>query len=88
MSDIDLDSPPPNHEFDISIKREEFASDRRVRQFKDVVLFLVAVGFVITIAGISIHTLYSPAASADEKKWAMSLLTGAGGALIGYLVHK
>ena len=36
MSSIDLNSPPPNHKFSVSIDREETEGERRVRLFKDV----------------------------------------------------
>ena len=42
MSSIDLNSPPPNHQFSVSIDREETEGERRVRLFKGVALFVVA----------------------------------------------
>ncbi|MFS8036220.1 hypothetical protein ACI7BZ_04510 [Xanthobacter sp. AM11] len=89
MSAIDLNSPPPNHTFSVKVEKEETAGERRVRLFKDVVLFLVAVGFVILIAGLCFHTLVgSAAATAEEKKWAMSVLSAAADSIVGYLVRR
>lgn len=49
MNTIDLDSPPPNHKYSVSVEREETASELRVRLFKDVALFVVALGFVALV---------------------------------------
>ena len=88
MSSIDLNSPPPNHKFSVSIDREETEGERRVRLFKDVALFVVAIGFVVLIVMLCYSTLSSATASADEKKWAMSVISAAAGGIIGYLVRK
>ena len=88
MSTIDLNTPPPNHKFSVSVEREETAGERRVRLFKDVVIFLTSIAFVGMIAWLCVSTLFSPSASADEKKWAMSVLSAAAGGIIGYLVRK
>jgi cytochrome c biogenesis protein CcdA len=88
VSTLDLSTPPPNHKFSVSVEREESAGDRRVRLFKEVVLFLVAISFVLLIVGLCVSTLYSATATSDEKKWAMSVLSAAAGGIIGYLVKK
>ena len=59
-----------------------------MRLFKDIALFLVALGFVVTIAFVCVRTLYDAARTADEKKWAMSVLSAAAGGIVGYLVRK
>lgn len=86
MSTVDLNDLPANAT--LSIAREETAGERSVRLFKDVVLFVVALVFVGVILWISLRTLLSPTSSADDRKWSMSVLTGAAGGLIGYLVRK
>jgi hypothetical protein len=88
VSTIDLNSPPPNHKYSVSVECEETAGERRIRLFKDVALFVVAVGFVVMIVSLCYSTLSSSAASAEEKKWAMSVLSAATGGVIGYLVRK
>lgn len=88
MSTIDLNTPPPDHKYSISIERKETAGERGIRLFKDVALFLVGIGFVIVIAYLCVTTLGSSAATAEEKKWAMSVLSAATGGIIGYLVRK
>lgn len=71
MSTIDLNTPPPNHKYSVSVEREETAGERGVRLFKDVALFVAALGFVVLIAWLCYSTLSSSAATAEEKKWAM-----------------
>lgn len=88
MSIIDLNAPPPNHTFSVAVEREETIGERRVRLFKDVALFLVAICFVVLITLLCYATLSSPSAGAEEKKWAMSVLSAAAGGIIGYLVRK
>lgn len=88
MSNIDLNTPPPNHTFSVSVEPEETDADRHVRLFKDVALFVVAIGFVVMIAWLCFSTLSSTTATPEEKKWAMSVLSAATGGIIGYLVRK
>jgi hypothetical protein len=88
LSTIDLNKPPPNHKFNVSVEREETDGERKVRLFKDVALFVVALLFVSLVVWLCYSTLTSTSASADEKKWAMSVLSAAAGGIIGYLVRK
>jgi hypothetical protein len=88
VSTIDLNTPPPNHKFSVSVEREETTGERNVCLFKDVTLFIVAITFVALIAWLCYNTLTAQNASADEKKWAMSVLSAATGGIIGYLVRR
>jgi hypothetical protein len=88
LSTIDLNKPPPNHSFSVALEREETPAEQGVRLFKDVALFLVAIAFVSSIAVVCYRTLASATATADEKKWAMSVLSGATGGIVGYLIRK
>jgi hypothetical protein len=88
VSEIDLNSPPTNHKYTVSIDREETDGERRVRLFKDVAVFVAALCFVALMAWICFSTLHSIAASADEKKSAMSILSAATGGVVGYLIRK
>lgn len=88
MSLIDLNNPPPNHKFSVSVEREETGAERRVRLFKDVALFTLAVGFVVVLAVFSYSTLTSSITSPEEKRWAMAFLSAAAAGLIGFLVRK
>lgn len=88
MSTIDLNHPPPDHRYSVSVTPSESEADRKVRLFKDVMLFLVAIGFVCLMMWICYRTLVASDVAAEEKKWAMSVLSGAVGGIIGYLVRK
>jgi hypothetical protein len=85
---IDLNSPPPDHNYNIKVDPKETDGDRFVRLFKDLMLFLVAIGFVILLAVLCYGTLTSSTTTPEEKKWAMSILSGAAGGIIGYLIRK
>ena len=76
---------------------EQEAKDASLRRFKEFVLFVVALaGVVAVLAGCGwiafgmstddqgLHFLTTP--SADDRKWAMSILTAGIGGLVGYLV--
>jgi hypothetical protein len=88
LNTIDLDSPPPNHQYSVSVEREETSGERAVRLFKDIALFCVALGFVILVVWLCVNTLIASTASADEKKWATSVLSAATGGIVGYLVRR
>ncbi|MBX9897810.1 MAG: hypothetical protein K2Y17_07905 [Qipengyuania sp.] len=88
MSTIDLNSPPPNHKFSVSLDREETVAERNVRLFKDVALFVVALAFAVIVAWICVSTLQSSTASADAQKWAMSTLTAITGGMIEAPGHE
>ncbi|MDT4288214.1 hypothetical protein RO575_01465 [Methylomonas sp. MO1] len=77
MSHIDLNNPPPNHTFSVSVERQETDAERNVRLFKDLALFVVALGFVVLIVWLCYATLVATTTSAEEKKWAMSILSAA-----------
>lgn len=85
---LDFSNPPANHTFNVVVEPEEKDGERYVRLFKDVALFLVAIGFVVLIVILCYSTLVSTTATPEEKKWAMSVLSAATGGIIGYLVRK
>lgn len=88
MSVIDLNNPPPNYRYRVSVDREETRGERSVRLAKDLVVFLLAVLSVGAIYWLCFNSVTSPTANAEEKKWAMSILSGGAGGLVGYLVRK
>jgi hypothetical protein len=88
VNQIDLNNPPPNHTYKVNIDRDETDGERRVRLFKDLALFVVALGFVLLVGWLCYSTLTSLTASADEKKWAMSIISATAGGLVGYLIRK
>jgi hypothetical protein len=83
-----LQNPSSEHNFKISLDPGEATADRHVRLSKDVVLFVLAVGFVLVTVRFCIATMLSPAARDEEKKWAMSILSAAAGGMIGYLIGR
>jgi len=87
-NNIDLDKPLVGHEYKLKVEPKETGADRNVRLFKDLALFLAALSFVAIIIYMCVVTLISSTSTQDEKKWAMSIVTGATGALIGYLIKK
>lgn len=51
-------------------------------------LFLAAVGFAVLIGSLCYRTLSSSTATAEEREWAMFVLSATTGGIIGYLVRK
>jgi hypothetical protein len=88
VSVIDLNNPPPNYRYKVSVDRNETPAERGVRLVKDLVVFLLAVLFVVAINWLCYNAITSPTASGEEKKWAMSILSASAGGLVGYLVRK
>ncbi len=88
MSTIDLNTPPPSHNFKVSVQPDETRAEVLVRLLKDLILFAVAIGFVGIVAWICLDTLRSAEASADEKRWAQSVISAATGGIIGYLIRR
>ncbi len=81
MSTIDLNNPPGT----TSASR---SGRRWVRLTKDLALFFAALLVFGMIVLLCYRALSSPQTSAEEKKWAMSVLTAAAGGIIGYLIRK
>ena len=88
MSVIDLNAPPSNHNYTVSVKPDEKLGEVALRIFKDLVLFIVAIVFVAFVVWICWEAIRSDTSSADEKRWAQSVITAATGGIIGYLVRK
>ncbi len=76
------------HEFSVLVECVETNGERYVSLFKDVVLFVTALVFVLLIVWLCFHTLDSADSSPDAKRWAQSVLSAAAGGLIGYLIKK
>lgn len=88
MNQLDLNNLGSDHKYSVSIEPGETQEERYVRLFKDVVLFLTTIGFVVLVVWICFEALRGADKSADEKRWAMSVLTAITGGLVGYLVRK
>jgi hypothetical protein len=88
VSVIDLNNPLPDYRYSVSVERDETPGERGVRLAKDMIVFLLAVLFVGAIYWLCFMAVTSATASGEEKKWAMSILSGGAGGLVGYLVRK
>jgi hypothetical protein len=49
VSIIDLNNPPPNYHYSLSVNREETRSERNVRLIKELGVFGLAIAFVSAI---------------------------------------
>lgn len=85
---FDFSSPPPGHQVTLKVEAVETPGDAWVRWTKDVALFAFALGVVATLLLVCYQTVSGTVATADEKKWAMSIITALAGGLVGYLVKK
>lgn len=85
---IDLNTPPPNHKYKVSIDREETKGERFVRLSKDLVLFMFAIALVALCIWICYDTLQNDNASADAKQFAMSIISATATGMVTYLVQK
>ncbi len=85
---FDLSAPPANHTYKASVEREEYPSERFVRLFKELVVFLCAITLVAVIAWLCCRALLSSTTTPDEQKWAMSILSAMVGGIVGYLVRR
>jgi hypothetical protein len=87
-NNIDLNNPPANYRYKVSLDREETLGELCVRLIKDLGLFVFALGSVGAVYWLCYNTVTSPTAGAEEKKWAMSILSAGAAGLVGYLVRK
>ena len=55
---------------------------------KEVIVCVLAAAFVSGIYWLAFKTVTIAAASPEEKKWAMSVLSAGAAGLVGYLVRK
>lgn len=85
---FDFSSPPAGHQVSLKVEAVETRGDALVRRVKDLALFFFALGVVAALLYVCYLTVAGTTAAADEKKWAMSILTAVAGGLVGYLVKK
>ncbi len=86
MTQVDLSKPTDGYK--VIIQTEEHPNDRIVRLIKEVSLFIGAMTCFAIILFICFEVVHSTTTSGEEKKWAMSVLTGLTGAITGYLLKK
>ena len=88
MKEIDLDDLSKRHNIKIVITPVESTSDRKIRHFKEVLLYLVGVPVAALLALYCIECLHNPAATTTEKYWAISILAAIGSAVMMLLTVK
>ncbi len=73
----------------VNISTRESEDDARVRRFKEVAGFILAVLVIVVALGASIYLMFfRPSASTDERKWALGTISAILGAVGGYLVGR
>ena len=87
---FNLETPPPGHRYNLNVstEKDETTGERRLRLYKDFVLFTITVILLSAVAVFCITTIYSDHSDAESKKWAMSIISATIGGLVGYLVKK
>jgi hypothetical protein len=88
VSSIDFDKVPTGHEVSVKVEKSEAAGDAWVRRLRELVLMTCAVFGAGTFLWICFQTITNPSSSADDKKWATSIITAVVGGLVGALVKK
>ena len=83
---IDLNNLPANHK--VSLEQQETPQEMKVRLYKEVALFSVALLATVAILVLCVVTVCSAPTGSEDKKWAMSVLSAATAGIIGYLVRK
>jgi hypothetical protein len=84
--DIRLISPESPLELETRLKIQEL--DARHQRWKDTILLAASVIGVLLFSGFCVYIYVSPASSADDRKWAASIITLIVGGLVGYWSGK
>jgi hypothetical protein len=76
-----------------SIEEQEHRLSREwwtmvMQNIREIVLILCTVAGLVVFCWVCIEIIRNPTASADDKKWATSIITLFAGALVGYLTGK
>lgn len=89
-SKIDLNEVANNSNLSVSITstQEENSQDACIRRVKDIILFSVALLFVITIFCFGAYFLVSSHSSQDDKKWGLAIASSVLSAFLGFLTGK
>lgn len=88
MSALDFDKVPDGHELTLKVEKSEEAADAFVRRLREIVLMICAVGGAAIFLWICFQVVTDPKSSADDKKWATSIITAVVGGLVGALVKR
>ena len=63
------------------------ATDAKIERNKHIILVLVTVFTTVAFVGYCIYIVLAHAVSADDIKWATSILSGILGGLFGYFIN-
>ena len=85
---IDLNTLAQAGRYELSVKSPEDPDDARHHRRKDLLLVSVALLGLCVIGFFCLWVLMSSTTSADDKKWAQSVLTAIVAGFIGYLTGK
>lgn len=85
---LDLGSIPETHDLNVTISSRPDPADARVERGKDIALFVVTLVLVSALASYCLYVVILEVGSADQIKWAQSLLAAVAGGLLGYLLPK
>jgi hypothetical protein len=86
---VDVGTLIERGDIDVSISTRESEDDARVRRFKEIAGFLIAVSSIVVAMGTSVYLIFfHSVASADERKWALGTISAILGAVGGYLVGR
>jgi cytochrome oxidase assembly protein ShyY1 len=97
VSRIDLNSPPPNHTYSVSVEREETPEDAAARRSKETAeaelrrnMTYALFWFALLIVGtVFVGCVYTFATGvADDKKWAAGIVSAIASGLVGFLVGQ
>ncbi len=80
--DIHLLSPETPIELQSRLKLQE--QDALHQRFRDTILLIASIVGVLGFSGFCVYIYVSPASSADDRKWAASIITLIVGGLVGY----
>jgi hypothetical protein len=90
LSQIDLNEFANNARFRVSIvsNAEENMQGAQIRRFKDVVLFVTTILFLVAAFSFCGYLLIGRQFSIDDKKWAMTIATSIITGFVGYITGK
>jgi hypothetical protein len=87
-SPLDLNELAQGQKVDIKVASPEDPSDARLRRFKDAVLFITSIIGALGFGGFCVYIYIAASSSADDRKWAASIITLIVGGLVGYWSGK
>jgi hypothetical protein len=85
---FDLNNPPPNHSVKIGLQRDETPKEATFRLWRETILFIFAILSASAIIAFCLFVLVTNTSTADDKKWAMGVLSSIVAGTVGYLLKK